>query len=134
MKNHRYVLDSYALLAYFQAESGGETVRSILKNAIAGSSAAFLSIISLGEIYYIIARKRGDEKASEITDLIPRLPVEIVEATKERVLAAARVKAKYPLSYADAFVVAAATELAATIVSGDPEFKQTESQAPVLWL
>jgi uncharacterized membrane-anchored protein len=75
----RYILDSYALLAYFQAEPAGAKVRDILKEAAAGAGTGaptvFLSVISLGEIYYIIARKRGEEKAGAITEDICRLPV-----------------------------------------------------------
>jgi predicted nucleic acid-binding protein len=134
MNKPKYILDSYALLAYFQAEPSGAKVRDILKEAAAGASAASLSIISLGEIYYIVARKRGEEEAGAITEAISRLPVGLVDATKERVLAAARVKAQYPISYADAFVVATAIEFMATIVTGDPEFKETESRVAVLWL
>jgi len=130
----KYILDNYALLAYFQAEPAGAKVRDILKEASAGAVAVFLSIISLGEIYYIVARKRGEEKAGEITELVSRLPVGLVDATKERVLAAARVKAQHPVSYADAFVVATAIEFTATIITGDPEFKETESRVAVLWL
>ena len=134
MNRPKHILDSYALLAYFQAEPAGAKVRNILKDAAADASKAFLSVISLGEIYYIVARKRGEEKAGEITEAISRLPVGLVDVTKERVLAAARVKAQHPVSYADAFVVATAIEFTATIVTGDPEFKETESRAAVLWL
>jgi len=134
VKRPKYILDSYALLAYFQAEPAGAKVRNILKEAAAGAIVTFLSVISLGEIYYIVARKRGEEEAGAITEAISRLPIGLVDAMKERVLAAARVKAQHPVSYADAFVVAAAIEFAATIVTGDPEFKETESRAAVLWL
>ena len=134
MNKPKYMLDSYALLAYFQAEHAGAKVRDILKEAATGSAAAFLSVISLGEIYYIVARKRGEEKADVITEDISRLPVGLVDATKERVLAAARVKAQHSVSYADAFVVATAIEFTATIVTGDPEFKEAESRVAVLWL
>ena len=134
MNRPKYLLDSYALLAYFQAEPAGAKVRNILKEAAAGAAKAFLSVISLGEIYYIVARKRGETEASVITEAISRLPVGLVDATKERVLAAARVKAQHPVSYADAFVVATAIEFTATIVTGDPDFKETESRAAVLWL
>jgi uncharacterized protein len=130
----KFILDSYALLAYFQAEPAGAKVRDILKQASAGTVAAFLSVISLGEVYYIIARKKGEDRAGEIIEFISSLPVELVDATKERVLAAARVKAHYPVSYADAFVISTAIELTAVILTGDPEFKATESQAAILWL
>ncbi len=134
MNRPKYILDSYALLAYFQAEPAGAKVRNILKEASAGAAKAFLSVISLGEIYYIVARKRGEEKANTITEAISRLPVGLVDVTKERVLAAARVKAQHTVSYADAFVAATAIEFTATIVTGDPEFKETESRVAVLWL
>ena len=134
MNKPKYVLDSYAVLAYFQAEPAGAKVRDILKEASSGRVAVFLSVISLGEIYYIIARKRGEEKAGAITEDIFRLPVDLIDVTTKRVLAAAHVKALHPISYADAFVVAAAEEFSATIVTGDPEFKETESRAAVFWL
>ncbi len=134
MKKTRYILDSYALLAYFQAESGGQQVKSILKEALAGDCANFLSVISLGEIYYIIARRKGEQTAKAIVKDINLLPVDFVYAGTERVLAAAKVKAQFPISYADAFVVSAARELSATILTGDPEFKEVESLASVLWL
>lgn len=134
MKKLKYILDSYALLAYFQASPAGAAVRNILKDASSNQVAAYLSIISLGEIYYIIARKIGEEKAHASVKDISCLPIGLIDITTERVLAAASVKARHIVSYADAFVVAAAVEYSAMIVTGDPEFKRTESLAAVLWL
>ena len=134
VKKPKYILDSYALLAYFQAEPAGVKVRNILKDALSNHATAYLSVISLGEIYYIIARKIGKKKADASVEDISCLPVCLIDATTERVLAAAHVKAQHPVSYADAFVVAAAVEHSATIITGDPEFKETESLAAVLWL
>lgn len=44
-----------------------------------------------------------------------------IEATAPRVQAAAKIKASYRLSYADAFAVAATQGLDATLWTGDPE-------------
>jgi PIN domain nuclease of toxin-antitoxin system len=52
VKTKNFVLDSFALLAYFQGEPGGTTVRDILKEASAGSVSVMLSVVNLGEIYY----------------------------------------------------------------------------------
>jgi ribonuclease VapC len=52
----------------------------------------------------------------------------------DRILAAAQIKAQYPISYADAFAVALAQELNAAIVTGDSEFKQVESIVKLSWL
>lgn len=75
MKKPKYILDSYALLAYFQAEPAGGKFRNILKDASSDRVAAFLSVSSLGEIYYIIARKIGEEKAdASVEDILFAYP------------------------------------------------------------
>lgn len=134
MNKKVFILDSYALLAYFQAEQGGLVVRDILKKARSGETSALLSVINLGEIYYTISRKLGRETARAVIEDISALPVDLIDAGKDRALAAAEVKAENPLSYADAYAVAAALEFDATVVTGDPEFKTVESHASVLWV
>jgi predicted nucleic acid-binding protein len=134
VKKPSYVLDSFAVLAYFQAESGGPIVKDLLKQAAADDALAFLSLINLGEIVYNVERKMGDATAANVLSDISQLPIRLADVTLERVLAAARVKAHYAISYADAFAIALAQELDATLVTGDPEFKQVESLIRVLWL
>jgi len=134
VKKPVYVLDSYALLAFFQAEPGGVKVKDLLKEAEMGDAVLFLSPLNLGEIYYTVARKLGMQIAERIIEDIRRLPISVVDATWERILDAARIKAKYPLSYADAFAAALAREINATMVTGDPQFRRVEFPSPVLWL
>ena len=117
-----YVLDSFALLAYLGGERGMARVREILANSTRGQCRAYLSLISLGEVLYITERERSLPKAQQVLAAIEQLPLEILPASREAVLDAAHVKARFPVSYADAFVVAAAQEQDATIVTGDPEF------------
>jgi ribonuclease VapC len=93
-----------------------------------------LSLINLGEVIYNTGRKLGDDRAREILGDIMLLPIQLAEVTMARVLAAAQIKTQYPISYADAFAVALAQELNATIVTGDPEFKQVESIVTLFWL
>ena len=134
MKKPGYVLDSYALLAYLQGEPGGLMVKDLLKKAEAGKVLAFLSLINLGEIIYIIARKRGGEVAKEIQENLLRLPIQLAEVTLDRVMASAHLKARHSISYADAFAASLAKELGGTLVTGDPEFKVVEDQITVLWV
>jgi len=47
-----YVLDSYAILAYFQAEPGGLKVKGLLKQAKAEDALTLMSLINLGEVVY----------------------------------------------------------------------------------
>ena len=134
MRKTIYVLDSYAILAYFQAEPGGLKVKALLKQAKAEDVVTSMSLINLGEVIYNTGRKLGENRAKEILDDIMLLPVQLAEVTLARVLSAAQIKTHYPISYADAFAVSLAQELNATIVTGDPEFKQVKSLVTLFWL
>ena len=59
----RYVLDSFALLAYFGNEPGAETVEQLLRQAQDETVTLHLSLVNLGEVYYITQRERGQDVA-----------------------------------------------------------------------
>jgi predicted nucleic acid-binding protein len=129
-----YVLDSYALLAHFEDEAGGEKVRKILRAASAGKTRLFLSVINLGELYYISLRERGREMAEQILFLMEQLPIDIVTADWERTLEAAKLKGAHPVAYADCFAAELAIRKNAKVVTGDPEFKRFERILSVEWI
>jgi ribonuclease VapC len=117
-----YVLDSFALLAYLEGEAGMPKVRTALEGAAAGQQRVFLSLINLGEVLYVVERERGLIEAQQALAAVDQLPLEVLPVTRSTVLAAAHVKARFPLSYADAFAVVAARDHAATVMTGDREF------------
>ncbi|MGH2536417.1 MAG: type II toxin-antitoxin system VapC family toxin [Candidatus Promineifilaceae bacterium] len=118
-----YVLDAWALLAFIQAEEpAASRVRGLLEAGKQPRTEAItLSVINLGEIYYSIGRRHGELPARSIVAAIRQLPLAILPATDERVLAAASLKSRHRLAYADAFAAAASDELGATLLTGDPE-------------
>jgi ribonuclease VapC len=130
----RYILDSYALIAHFEDESGGEHVRKILKAARHGKTELYLSVINLGEIYYNTLRERGSEKAEEVKFIIEQLPINIVNADKDITIEAARLKAHHPIAYADCFAAALGILKNATVVTGDPEFKRFGKRVKIEWV
>ena len=129
-----YVLDSYAMLAYFQNEAGSQYVQQLLSKSAADESALFISCINLGEIAYITRRKSGPETAEVIVSAVDMLPIEVVGVDRELALGAAEIKADYPISYADCFVLALAKRVEGTVVTGDPEFEKVGDLVPVHWL
>jgi predicted nucleic acid-binding protein len=79
-----------------------------------------MSWINLGEVAYIVERVAGAEKSRRsIQELRRRLSLDL--PSERRVLEAARIKAHYPMAYADAFAVATAVAHQATLLTGDPE-------------
>ncbi|HEX9136718.1 MAG TPA: type II toxin-antitoxin system VapC family toxin [Nitrospirota bacterium] len=129
-----YVLDSYALLAHFEDETGGEQVGKILKAAQAGKTRLFLSVINLGEVYYNTLRERGREQADEVRFIVAQLPITVVDADADITIEAARLKGVHAVAYADCFAAALANRKKAKVVTGDPEFKKFGAGMAVEWI
>ena len=129
-----YVLDSFAFIAYLGDEPAAQRIQKILKDAEENKCRVYISMINLGEILYSVERNNGLAKAHEVLALIQSLPIEILPADNQTVLAAAHIKANYPISYADAFVVVAAQKINGTIMTGDPEFEEVAELARIEWL
>ena len=129
-----YILDSFAVFAFLEDERGARKVETVLDSADRGEARIYLSWINLGEVLYIVERERSLLLAQKTLATVEQLPVEFLEATRERILAAAHIKAKAPISYADAFAVAAAQEFQATVLTGDPEFATVEETVSITWL
>jgi predicted nucleic acid-binding protein len=116
-KPNVYVLDSFALLAYLQTEPGGLRVKAVLAQAERKQAQAYLSIISYGEVVYITEREQGLPAAHKLIAAVDQLPITVAEADRKLVFAAAHLKAHYPISYADAFVVALAQQEQAILLT-----------------
>lgn len=121
-----YTLDSFALLAYLEDETSGARIKELLNDAEQRRCSLFLCVINLGEVLYITERERGLFQAQKVLAAIDQLPLQIIPATRAAVLAAAHIKASYPISYSDAFAVAGARQHSSTLITGDPEFRKIE--------
>ena len=129
-----FVLDAFALIAHFEAELGGEKVTRLLKDAGDGEISLAMSMMNVGEMVYIVSREQGIDKAKTVLADLQAFPIAFYDATEERILAAAWLKAKYPISYADAFAASLAIELNASLVTGDSEFKTFKEKLSLFWL
>ncbi len=125
----KIVFDSYALLAFFRDEKGREEVSRLLTEAAKGACEIFVSVVNVGEVYYISRRKDGEEKAEDALVALLSFPLEIVDADFEITMDAARLKAKHKMSYADAFAAALTQKKKGTLVTGDMEFRALEKEA-----
>ena len=134
MKRKR-VLDSYALLAYLNKEKGFDTVRKALSDAQSSGVNILMNQINVGETYYILYRKRDQDKANYFLEtILAGLPIVHVPNDFGFVIEAARIKAEYPISFADCFSVCTARRENAVIMTGDPEFKRVEHLVDIEWI
>jgi len=148
MKN--IILDSWAIIAWLQGESQGKKVRDLInwvsgdtdleekiKNLIGQSEIEkirlFLNIINLGEVFYILGRRKGKEEAKDTISEIKENPIEIIPVLNSLVFKAASLKVNYHIAYADAFAIATAITQEGYLLTGDPELKDLED-IPIIWI
>ncbi len=123
----RFVLDSYAVIAFLEGEPGKGHVQKLFQTALEAKCELFISVINYGEIIYLAEREKGLAKAQEVIARLDELPLKIIDAGRLCTVTAAHIKARYPIAYADCFAAAVAVILDAHLVTGDPEFKPLES-------
>ncbi len=127
------VFDTFALIAFFQKEVGGEKIKEALLKAKKRECRIYLNEINLGEVYYRIWKDQGEEIARQTLNLCGSLPIIFVPIDREFILKAAELKAKYKISYADAFCLETARRENCPVITGDPEFTRIPG-IKITWL
>lgn len=128
-----FILDAWALIALLQQEEpAAGRVHTLLNRAQTDEQIQLLmSLINLGELFYIVSRLQGKDEARQTIADIRQLPLTLLQATEERIFAAAQLKASHRLSYADAFAAAASLEFQGVLLTGDPELIALADHLPV---
>jgi len=145
----RFILDSWAVIAWLQGELQGEIVRSLI-GWVEGDEEAkgrvkrlleeeveelklIINVINLGEVFYILGRRKGEQEAESTINELRATGIEVLPATDSLVFEAAALKIRHAMAYADAFAVATAKAQNGTLVTGDPELKDLK-EIPILWI
>jgi predicted nucleic acid-binding protein len=128
------VFDSWAILAYVQAEPAGARVRSLLIEVTEVRRSLWMTNINLGEVWYMLARRNSSAYASQQLAELSQIGIERVDIDWPTVLQAADYKSRHKISYADAFAAALAKQRHAELVTGDREFHALESEIKIHWL
>ena len=128
------ILDAHGLLVFLEKEAGFEKVESFFVAAVEKDNYLLMSSVNFGEVYYIVLRECGKEKAQEIEKIIKALPIEIVNVDIQLAREAACFKATNKISYADCFAAALAKLHKGELVTGDKEFKTLENEIKISWI
>ena len=128
------MLDSYAILTFLKQEPHFEIVKDLLRSSGKGREILLMNQINAGEVYYQIAKQDLSEDVGRFWSHFLQLPILFVANDFDLVLEAAKLKARFPIAYADAFAVATAIREGASIVTGDPDFKHVEPLVKIDWL
>jgi predicted nucleic acid-binding protein len=119
----RFLLDTSALLTLRDDEAGADRVAEVLGLATLGKAKCYGCFITLMEVYYRVWRDEGKASGQLAYQQCTALPIEWLSNSESLLPIAAEYKATYPLSVADAWIAACATEQGAVLLHKDPEFK-----------
>ncbi|MGO8816621.1 MAG: type II toxin-antitoxin system VapC family toxin [Terriglobia bacterium] len=131
------VLDSWAIMGWLQGEEPARTkVHELLEQASRAAAKLSISLINVGEVFYLIAKRHGAAPAERFLADLAMMPIQALLPDRKLILAAARLKSRHAISYADAFAAETARDQNAQLVTGDPELWRLSKQEPIdiVWL
>jgi len=128
------VLDSSALMTFFEDRLGAQKVEELLTRAADARHPLLMSVVNWGEVYYSVWRARGEKTANEKAKEIAQLPIDIVGVDIELAKLAATLKAEHNLPYADCFAAALAQARKAGLVTSDKDFERVRSLVKIVWV
>jgi predicted nucleic acid-binding protein len=135
MKNEKIVLDTSAVITYFEGEKGKDIVEELLINSNTSKSKLLLPFSAAIEFYYINFNNIGEETANQRFAMLMSYPIELKKSIDEPfMIEAGRLKASYPISFADSLIAAYASLEDAPLVHKDPEFLELKEEIKLITL
>src|SRR5271157_3539067 len=120
------------MIGWLQGEEPARAkVRELLEQASRGETKVSISLINVGEVFYLIAKRHGAAPAERFLADLTMMPIQALLPDRRLILDAARLKSRFPISYADAFAVETARRENAALVTGDPGLLRLSKREPI---
>ena len=114
-------------------QPAAERVRLLLDEADHRERKLVMNIVNIGEVFYLSVKARDLAYGERVLENL-RTRIATVPAGNELVRGAANLKARHPISYADAFAAATAIGRNSPLVAGDPELRAMAEREKALKL
>ena len=134
MQRKTIVLDSRAIMAFFEDEPAAEKIANIIADARDQDDRLLMSVVNIGEVWYAMARRHSERDADEAIRELRSIGIEFIDADWPLTKIAASYKVRGGISYADCHAAALAKHHKATLLTGDDEFKQLNDEITIEWL
>jgi len=134
LPDEKFILDAGSMLAYLNNENGAETIGKILERGGRKEAKVFITAMDLAEIFHIVLKKEGRDKALKTILLIKNLPVECIGLDESLLMLAGEIRVQFPLSLGDALVAAVAKTRKAKVITGDRDFRGMEKEIECVWI
>jgi len=132
--SEKYLLDTSALMSLLTDEEGADDVASILRRAELGAVEVYASFMTYMETFYRVWRIAGEEAAKSTYAELKEMPIHRIDLSEPILFRAGSIKSNYRLSVADAWIIASAIQMEASLVHKDPEFEQVQNMVSLITL
>lgn len=129
-----YALDASAVVDYVQGGAGSAKIGQLLADAFRQQLLLYISVLNLGEVFYLAWQRTGEESARQTVAKLSRLPVQIIPVDLSQSLRAGQLKALHNIPYVDCIAAALALQRNATLVTADRHFEKLGRHFPIEWI
>ena len=128
------VLDTFAFTMFFKKEPGYEEVKALLEDIENNRKTAFISAITLTELFYIFARYKEENFARAVLGYVKSSNIIVIPISGQIAEKAGELKFRYGgrrikkgLPIADCIIAATALEKDAMLVTSDDHYKKIKN-------
>jgi|688.fasta_scaffold77624_2 predicted nucleic acid-binding protein len=127
--------DSSAILTWYKTQNNSETINNFLKQVFNSEIEGYICEVNLAEILYQIARHENNFALAQefVDDLLNQVGLLKVPTEWGLWQKAAMYKMAGNIALPDCILIASAKKAKAKILTCDPEFKQFEMEAEIIW-
>jgi predicted nucleic acid-binding protein len=123
ISKRKLLFDTHAFLAFFNRETGSETIKKYFDAVQAGDDEGFIATITLTELAYIYSRKTDAATARLRVMQVQGSKLQLIPLSAEIAVEAGMLK-RPGISVADAIIAASARAAGAAVVTNDPHFSE----------
>ncbi len=129
-----FILDSSALLVYFQGGEAAKKVETILKKGGKHGVELYLSAVDWGKCYSSLLKGEDPREIKVFLDKVENSALSIVAVNKKISAEAALLVEEYRVPYEKAFAPALGVITDGIVVTADPVLHGVEEAVDIFWL
>jgi len=128
------ILDSQALIVFFEGRNGSDQIRNFLLKAEEKDIKLYICTISMGEFWYALAKSNNSQIAEKLIHEIQGMAIEMIDPNYQITNQAYVYKLRYNLPLSACFAPAVAKVKKAELIANDRIYAPLEGEIKIFWL
>jgi predicted nucleic acid-binding protein len=122
------------MVVLLEDRPGANRVWQLVRDAEQKSTPLLVSVVNLGEVFYLSWMRGNEEIARKAVSYLSQLPIQVLPVDEPQALKAGEIRALHHVPYVDCLAAALSSIHGATLVTSDNDFEKLGRHFPILWL